>query len=113
MMLLAAATGMVALGVVTLAGCSGVGSQSYGESKPQPVDYNQSFASSTDNSRPAMSNPDEQSTGGGVKVALGTDSGTPDTYPGYFELRELALMGETGMAPGDVIKAATSTPARA
>jgi imidazolonepropionase-like amidohydrolase len=50
---------------------------------------------------------------GGVKVALGTDSGTPDTYPGYFELRELALMGEAGMAPGDVIKAATSTSAEA
>jgi len=50
---------------------------------------------------------------GGVKVALGTDSGTPDTYPGYFELRELALMGEAGMAPADVVKAATSTSAQA
>jgi hypothetical protein len=50
---------------------------------------------------------------GGVKVALGTDSGTPDTYPGYFELRELALMGEAGMAPAEVIKAATSVSAEA
>jgi imidazolonepropionase-like amidohydrolase len=49
----------------------------------------------------------------GVKVALGTDSGTPDTYPGYFELRELALMGRAGMEPADVIKAATSVSAEA
>lgn len=47
----------------------------------------------------------------GVKVGLGTDSGTPDTYPGYFELRELELMGAAGMAPADVIKAATSVSA--
>ena len=47
----------------------------------------------------------------GVKVGLGTDSGTPDTYPGYFELRELELMGAAGMAPEDVIKAATSVSA--
>jgi imidazolonepropionase-like amidohydrolase len=50
---------------------------------------------------------------GGVKIALGTDSGTPDTYPGYFELRELALMGAAGMQPADVIKAATSVSAAA
>ena len=50
---------------------------------------------------------------GGVKVVLGTDSGTPDTYPGYFELRELALMGDAGMSPAEVIKAATSTSAEA
>jgi len=50
---------------------------------------------------------------GGVKIAMGTDSGTPDTYPGYFELRELALMGDAGMSPAEVIKAATSTSAEA
>ena len=47
----------------------------------------------------------------GVRVALGTDSGTSNTYPGYFELRELELMGAAGMKPMDVIKAATSVSA--
>lgn len=51
--------------------------------------------------------------GVGVKVGLGSDSGTPDTYPGYFELRELELMEAAGMAPADVIKAATSVSADA
>ncbi|HYR41802.1 MAG TPA: amidohydrolase family protein, partial [Terriglobia bacterium] len=45
---------------------------------------------------------------GGVKIALGTNSGSPDTYPGYFELREMITMVEAGMEPMDVIKAATS-----
>jgi len=48
---------------------------------------------------------------GGVKIALGSNSGSPDTYPGYFELREMIAMVEAGMQPMDVIKAATSVPA--
>src|SRR5215471_18442505 len=48
---------------------------------------------------------------GGVKIALGTNSGAPDTYPGYFELREMIAMADAGMQPGDIIKAATSIPA--
>jgi imidazolonepropionase-like amidohydrolase len=48
---------------------------------------------------------------GGVRIALGTNSGAADTYPGYFELREMIAMGEAGMKPMDVIKAATSVPA--
>ena len=48
---------------------------------------------------------------GGVKIALGTNSGAAATYPGYFELREMILMADAGMAPMDVIKAATSVPA--
>ncbi|PYR69108.1 MAG: hypothetical protein DMG20_08100, partial [Acidobacteria bacterium] len=48
---------------------------------------------------------------GGVRIALGTNSGSPDTYPGYFELREMISMVEAGMQPMDVIKAATSVPA--
>ena len=48
---------------------------------------------------------------GGVKIALGTNSGAADTYPGYFELRELIAMADAGMQPMDVIKAATSVPA--
>jgi imidazolonepropionase-like amidohydrolase len=49
---------------------------------------------------------------GGVRIALGTNSGAADTYPGYFELRELiAMADDAGMQPMDVIKAATSVPA--
>jgi imidazolonepropionase-like amidohydrolase len=48
---------------------------------------------------------------GGVKIALGTNSGAAATYPGYFELREMTLMAEAGMQPMDIIKAATSVPA--
>jgi imidazolonepropionase-like amidohydrolase len=48
---------------------------------------------------------------GGVRIALGTNSGAPDTYPGYFELREMIAMADAGMSPMDVIKAATSVPA--
>jgi hypothetical protein len=48
---------------------------------------------------------------GGVRIALGTNSGAPDTYPGYFELREMIAMADAGMNPMDVIKASTSVPA--
>jgi imidazolonepropionase-like amidohydrolase len=48
---------------------------------------------------------------GRVKIALGTNSGAADTYPGYFELREMIAMNDAGMQPMDVIKAATSVPA--
>ena len=47
----------------------------------------------------------------GVRIGLGTDSGSADTYPGYFELREMELMAAAGMAPLEVIKAATSVSA--
>ncbi len=47
----------------------------------------------------------------GVRIALGTNSGSADTYPGYFELREMIAMADAGMQPMDVIKAATSVPA--
>jgi imidazolonepropionase-like amidohydrolase len=48
---------------------------------------------------------------GGVTIALGTNSGAADTYPGYFELREMIAMADAGMQPMDVIKSATSIPA--
>ena len=48
---------------------------------------------------------------GGVKIGLGTDSGSADTYPGYFEIREMMLMAEAGLAPMDVITAASSVSA--
>jgi len=50
---------------------------------------------------------------GGVKIGLGTNSGSADTYPGYFELREMIAMADAGMKPMDVITAATSVSAAA
>jgi imidazolonepropionase-like amidohydrolase len=44
----------------------------------------------------------------GVRIALGTDSGaSAERIPGYFEHVELELMQEAGMAPMDIIVAAT------
>ena len=48
---------------------------------------------------------------GGVKIGLGTASGSPNTFPGYFEHRELELMVEAGMPIADVYKDATSVSA--
>lgn len=48
---------------------------------------------------------------GGVPIGFGTDSGTADTFPGYFEHRELELLVGAGMSPMDAIKAATATSA--
>ncbi len=48
---------------------------------------------------------------GGVKIGLGTDSGSADTYPGYFEIREMMLMAQAGLSPMDIITAATSVSA--
>jgi imidazolonepropionase-like amidohydrolase len=48
---------------------------------------------------------------GGVKIALGSNSGAADTYPGYFEAREMIAMADAGMQPMEVIKSATSIPA--
>src|SRR5262245_23391829 len=47
----------------------------------------------------------------GVKIGLGTDSGAANTFTGYFEHREIELMEAAGMAPADIIKAATATSA--
>ncbi|MBI4472645.1 MAG: amidohydrolase family protein, partial [Acidobacteria bacterium] len=50
---------------------------------------------------------------GGVKIVLGTDSGAANTFPGYFEHRELELMAKSGMNPMDIIKSATANSAEA
>jgi imidazolonepropionase-like amidohydrolase len=47
----------------------------------------------------------------GVPITLGSGSGLVDTFPGYFEHRELELMVNSGMTPLDVINAATSASA--
>jgi imidazolonepropionase-like amidohydrolase len=47
----------------------------------------------------------------GVRIGLGTDSGTTHRYPGYFEHRELELMVDAGLTPAQAIQAATQTSA--
>ena len=48
-----------------------------------------------------------------MTIAFGSGSGLPDTFPGYFEHRELELMVAAGLSPMDAIKAATGTAAAA
>ena len=47
----------------------------------------------------------------GVKIVMGTDTGPPARFQGYFEHQELALMVEAGMTPMQVIQSATSNAA--
>jgi imidazolonepropionase-like amidohydrolase len=48
---------------------------------------------------------------GGVKIAMGTDTGPPARFQGYFEHMELALMAEAGLSPMQIIKSATGDAA--
>ena len=52
----------------------------------------------------------------GVPIAMGTDSGgwphMPNMFHGLTALREMELMAEAGMAPAEVLRSATVTPAR-
>ena len=70
---------------------------------PDLADLRQQYATAQKNLKKLSS--------GGVKIALGTNSGAADTYPGYFELREMVAMADAGMQPMEIITAATSTPA--
>jgi hypothetical protein len=49
----------------------------------------------------------------GVPIALGSGSGLADTFPGFFEHRELELMVNAGMTPLAAITAGTSVSAAA
>jgi imidazolonepropionase-like amidohydrolase len=49
----------------------------------------------------------------GVAVAMGTDTGPPYRFQGYFEHMELEYMVDAGLTPMQTIVAATSTGARA
>jgi len=48
---------------------------------------------------------------GGVDIAMGTDSGPPARFQGYFEHMELWLMVEAGMSPMEAIHSATGKAA--
>jgi imidazolonepropionase-like amidohydrolase len=48
----------------------------------------------------------------GVPIAMGTDTGPPARFQGYFELMELELMAKAGMTPRQVLTAATRDAAR-
>ncbi len=47
----------------------------------------------------------------GARVVLGADTGVQDHIQGFMEHRELELIVEAGLSPGDAIVAATSAPA--
>lgn len=48
----------------------------------------------------------------GVPIAMGTDSGPPARFQGYFEHMEMEMMADAGMAPIEVLRSATATAAR-
>jgi imidazolonepropionase-like amidohydrolase len=43
----------------------------------------------------------------GVRIAMGTDSGPPARFQGYFEHMEMAMMADAGMSPAEVLRSAT------
>lgn len=48
----------------------------------------------------------------GVTIAMGTDTGPPTRFQGYFEHLELELMAEAGMSPMEILVASTGDAAR-
>jgi imidazolonepropionase-like amidohydrolase len=48
----------------------------------------------------------------GVRIAMGTDTGPPARFQGYFELMELELMAKAGLTPRQILAAATRDAAR-
>ncbi|UBM59028.1 amidohydrolase family protein [Marinilongibacter aquaticus] len=48
----------------------------------------------------------------GVRIAMGTDSGMPNRFQGYFEHLEMEMMAEAGMSNWAVLKSATLDAAK-
>lgn len=48
----------------------------------------------------------------GIRVAMGTDSGPPARFQGYFEHMEMEMMQEAGMTPAEVLLSATGYAAQ-
>jgi imidazolonepropionase-like amidohydrolase len=49
---------------------------------------------------------------GGVVIAMGTDTGPPARFQGYFEQMELEMMAKAGLTPRQVLASATRDAAR-
>ena len=47
----------------------------------------------------------------GVKIAMGTDTGPPARFQGYFEHMEMEMMAKAGLTPMQVLKSATGDAA--
>ena len=48
---------------------------------------------------------------GGVRIAMGTDTGPPARFQGYFEHMEMQMMVDAGMSPIEAIRASTGIAA--
>jgi imidazolonepropionase-like amidohydrolase len=48
----------------------------------------------------------------GVTIAMGTDTGPPARFQGYFELIELEMMAKAGLTPKQVLLSATRDAAK-
>jgi imidazolonepropionase-like amidohydrolase len=48
----------------------------------------------------------------GVRIAMGTDTGPPARFQGYFELMELEMMAKAGLTPRQALSSATRDAAR-
>jgi imidazolonepropionase-like amidohydrolase len=48
----------------------------------------------------------------GVRIAMGTDTGPPARFQGYFEQMELELMAKAGLTPRQVLLSAAGDAAR-
>jgi imidazolonepropionase-like amidohydrolase len=48
----------------------------------------------------------------GVRIAMGTDSGPPGRFQGYFEHLEMEMMADAGLTPMQILVAATGNAAR-
>ena len=48
----------------------------------------------------------------GVPIAMGTDTGPPARFQGYFELMELEMMAKAGLTPKQVLASATRDAAK-
>ena len=48
---------------------------------------------------------------GGVRIAMGTDTGPPARFQGYFEHMEMQMMVDAGMSPIEAIRASTGVAA--
>ena len=47
----------------------------------------------------------------GIRIAMGTDTGPPARFQGYFEHMELRMMVDAGLSPHDAIRASTGVAA--